>query len=266
MDQYPATQPGWYPVDASGQLWWWDGYQWTGHRQVPDAYAVAATPSVVADPEPTIASRTAPSWLIALLPLAFSVLGVVLLVIGASPLAIWVALGLLGFVLVAANLGLGFWDVATLRSRGSSMAMAHALWVLLGGWVYLLVRAIMLKGSDRERWVLMVVNIGAGLVTTVVFVVGIYALFTDETFRREIFYQQASVEHTIERGVSNRAGFDVVVDCPQDPPIAQGDSFECTVTDTSGQVLGVATVTWTDNFGTFSWEAHPSTDPVSPQT
>jgi hypothetical protein len=217
------------------------------------------------EPQVTIPTRTAASWLIALLPLVVALVGGALLISGISARLGLVTFGLTGLVLFPVTVGLGFWDVTTLRSRGSSMALAHALWVLLGGWVYLLVRAVVLKGADRERWVLLAVNVGAGLITSVVAVVGVAVLFSDADLRRELFYQQAGVEHTIERSISNRAGIPVQVDCPEDPPIERGDAFECSVLDESGFVLGAATVTWTDSFGTFEWEAHPGTEP-SPQT
>lgn len=31
----PVTPAGWYPEAATGMLRWWDGYQWTEHRQAP---------------------------------------------------------------------------------------------------------------------------------------------------------------------------------------------------------------------------------------
>jgi hypothetical protein len=251
MNQYSGPPPGWYPVNAGAELWWWDGYRWIQPEPEPEA---------------VVATRTAASWLIALLPVVVTVIAAALLVGDVRGPFVLTALGLGGFVLLPISVGLSFWDVTTLRSRGSTIALLHALWILLGGWVYLLVRALLLKGSDRERWVLLGVSFATGLLTSAMFIAGFIATVTDEGFRRDIFYQQSVVERTIARDISDRAGLQVQVECPDDPPIGEGDSFDCSVDNESGQMLGVATVTWTNDFGAFTWEAHPGGAPSSPQT
>jgi hypothetical protein len=140
------------------------------------------------------------------------------------------------------------------------------LWVLLGSWVFLLVRALLLKGPDRERWILIGVNFATGLLTSAVFIAGFIATVTDEGFRRDIFYQRSEVERTIAHDISDRTGFAVQVSCPEAPPVGEGDSFECSVANQSGQLLGVAIVTWTNDFGSFTWQPHSGHQPSSPTT
>ena len=267
MSEPYGTPPGWYAVGATGELQWWDGQQWTGHTyRYPQPAAPTAAippgadvaPATVEAPVPT---HTAASWLIAVTPLMLAIIAVLVVVSDVPGIAVFAIIGFTSLLLLPASIALSLWDVSTLRKRGSSMAMAHALWVLLGGWVYLLVRAIVLKGSDRERWVVLAFTFVAGVLTAIVFGASFASLLSDEDFRRDLFYDRDYMEGAIERGIMLRQDAAVEADCPDEPPVSDGDTFECVITTDDGQPYGVAIVTWRNNFGAYSWIVHQGVAP-----
>ena len=258
MTYQPAVPPGWYPTGFGAELRWWDGYQWTNHVS-PAAPPVPAPVAAPAEPEPDVSSRTLASWLLALLPLVVGLASVLLALseIDAGPgLAVFALLSLL---LVPAGIGLGLWDIATLRSRGSRLAMAHALWVFLGGWIYLLIRAILIKSADREQWVVLGVNVLVGLVAGVMAMAGLYNVVNTAEVRRALFYDQIYMEQQIEDGIKDDSGRTVEVECPETPPVGEGLSFDCAINDPSGERVGTAIITWDNNFGWFSWTTNRDT-------
>jgi hypothetical protein len=256
----PGVPPGWYPAGVGTELRWWDGYQWTNHiSPAPTSFVTAPIVAPLAEPEPEVSSRTLASWVLALSPL---VMGLVSLLLAISDVDPWPALaifGLLSLLMVPASIGLGLWDIATLRERGSRLAMAHALWILLGGWVYLLIRAILIKSSDREQWIVLGVNVLVGIVAGVMAMAGLYNVFNTSEIRRALFYNQTYMERQIEDGVKEDSGRVVQVECPDTPPVGEGLSFDCSINDPSGERVGTAIITWDNNFGWFSWTTNRDT-------
>ena len=224
MNDEVSAPAGWYPYRTAGELCWWDGSQWTEHRHV----AVSLPPPVVSSFAPStedIATRTAASWCLALLPLLTAVITLVLIKSELPRLALFPVLVLASLVLLPASIVLSLWDLSTLRSRGASIPRAHVAWVLLGAWVYLLIRAILLKTSDRERWVVLAVNLSTGVVVGVALLATFVSVWQDQDFRRNIFYDQASIERSIQTGIREQLGDSVDVECPSKPLVGIGDTF-----------------------------------------
>jgi hypothetical protein len=121
--------------------------------------------------------------------------------------------------------------------------------------VYLLIRAILLKTSDRERWVVLALNLTTGVVVGVAFLAMFVSVWQDQDFRRNIFYDQASMERSIQTGIREQLGNSVDVQCPTEPLVGIGHTFDCTIYDASGRAIATATVTWTDNYGGYKWTA-----------
>ena len=260
----PGTPPGWYPTGVGDQLRWWDGYQWTSHvspaltpsAPVP-ATSLATLPAK--EPEPEVASRTLASWLLAFFPLVLGLMTVLLAISDLEPGPAFAVLGLFSLLLVPAGVGLGLWDIATLRARGSNLSQAHALWVFLGGWVYLLIRAILIKSQDREQWLVLGVNVLTAMITGFVALAGFYNILNTPEVRRAIFYDQGYMERQIESGVKQDSGRIVQVECPEEPPVGEGLSFDCAINNMTGARVGTAIITWDNNFGWFSWTTNRDT-------
>jgi hypothetical protein len=257
----PGVPPGWYPTGVGAELRWWDGYQWTSHvspaATSPTTASLVAT--AIAEPEPDVSSRTLASWLLAVFPLVLGLVCVLLALSDIDPVPGLAVVGLLSLLLVPAGIGLGLWDIATLRARGSRLAQAHALWVFLGGWVYLLIRAILIKSSDREQWVVLGVNVLVGIVASVMAMAGLYNVLNTSEVRRALFYNQSYMEREIEDGIKEDSGRIVEVACPETPPVGEGLSFDCAINDMSGERVGTAIITWDNNFGWFSWTTNRDT-------
>ena len=168
-------------------------------------------------------------------------------------------LGVLSLLLVPASIGLGLWDIATLRARGSRLSRAHALWIFLGGWVYFLIRAVIIKSSDREQWIVLAVNVIVAIVAGVISLAGVYNIVNTPEVRRALFYDQSYMERQIEEGAKEDSGRIVEVECPETPPVGEGQSFDCAINDASGERVGTAIVTWDNNFGWFSWTTNRNT-------
>jgi hypothetical protein len=223
----------------------------------------AAPPREDAPVEEPVPTHTAASWLLAIMPLWVIVITALLAATDASAAAIFLALAATLTLLNPIGLALTLWDIATLRRRGSSLSMAHALWVLLG--VYLIARAILLKGKDRERWVLVGVNLVAGLVAMVALGGSVVTIVTDEDVRRAFLYNESFTEREIATTHFAQTGQRINVDCPNEPPIASGETFECEMTKPSGRIVWIATVTWENNFGMYSWTIREGTSPLLDQ-
>jgi hypothetical protein len=62
------------------------------------------------------------------------------------------------------------------------------------------------------------------------------------------------LQEEIQRGFQEQTGATVQnVDCPDDQPLTQGATFECTLTTADGETVGIR-VTQTDAQGNIRWE------------
>ena len=72
-------------------------------------------------------------------------------------------------------------------------------------------------------------------------------------------HDQTYMERQIEEGVKEDSGRIVEAECPEAPPVGEGQSFDCAINDTSGERVGTAVITWDNNFGWFSWTTNRDT-------
>lgn len=251
-----APPAGWYP-DSSGQqgLRWWDGAQWG--PQAPPSPVLAPTapagplPPVMAAPAPWAGPAGSPvpwAWGVAAMPVIQLVIGVGLgLSVGVSvggPAAVFAG------VLAAAALGIfmAVRDARALRAAGETFPSGLAAWCLLGGWAYLLARAIKRANRTNSDWVLFGVSVVTWLVVIVIMTPMINAAITSGSV-----FNRAKVQSNIARGIYNQTGMPVTVNCPQDPPISPGSQFQCVATASYGST-SMVTVTIQDNTGDFTWQ------------
>ena len=251
-NEAPVTPPGWYVAGAADQLRWWDGQQWTQH--VASVNVPAVVPAASAEPPVDIETRTTASWLLTLMPLTAVLIVGGLALADVPAFALWVTSSLALSLVAPVGIGLALWDLSSLRTRGSTLSMANSLWMLLGAWLYLVIRAAQVNSTDRERWVLVVVNLVLSTMAAAALLVPLYYVAIDQDVRRALVYSEAYTERQIAREVFRDTDQRVDVDCPAEPPVGRGETFECSLTDSAtGDRVGTAVVTWDNDFGYFSW-------------
>lgn len=245
-----APPPGWRP-DPS-----WPpappGWQFWVTAPALTTHAVASRQQVRVDPyaRPAAQSRApqtvvgapwgAPAkvdntiaWALALVPLAFILLDVILLQNGISPLSVvsvLLAVGLSSALIVA--------DCLNLRRQGQP---APTLW-----WALFAVPGYLVARRKRlgQSWILPLVWVGAAL--------AYLAAGSTVGALGAVELDPAIVEHEVEQGY-REYGDMVAVDCP-DPSIAPvGGTVQCSATYGDGTVAEVV-ITVENTQGWFSWQ------------
>jgi hypothetical protein len=266
--------PGWY-LDPGGMqlLRWWDGVQWTSHRQPLPAepaegagrHRVHTAPNPVSSDAPassspaaalpgvTTAARASASpgpwvWPIAAAPVASLAVAVILasvsgpsLSTGACVTISYLAGDVLAFIFALR-------DTRWLRGAGDPAYPSMAfLCLLLSGWAYLLARAIRRKsGPDWGAF-------AAGAAVLVI-VLAIAAPLANAAKTSNEVFNQSGVQSQIASWVRQKSGDTVTVACPSDPQMSAGSTFTCVATAADGSTVPID-VTVQDNSGDIVWQA-----------
>ena len=181
--------------------------------------------------EPRLTVYTAPVWIIALLPLAQLVVGLLVLVgFGAFP-NVYVSAGafVLPYLLVVA---MAIVDRALLRRAGHEHP-AHWAWAFLSAPVYLIARAIGLgrSGSFGVAPLLVWGALGMLQVASVLVIPGMLISVIPSVF-------SAQAEQSVAADASV-VGATLQVHCPTPPALLIGQTFTCTASSTAGHDLRV---------------------------
>jgi hypothetical protein len=267
VQQAPA---GWYPDPTTGLQRYWDGQRWTDHVSGQPATATPTTLGTTIVPESSgepIRTSTGWTWAIIFLPvvtLGLTGLLVVLLVPNAESarhriFALDGMAFLLSLIVLAVDLLFASRDARVLRQRG--LDTAAMWWILLGGWVYLLVRAIKAKRGDTQRWWALASAIAVNLVLGVV--AAAVAIWLGISLVRGMEVTTDELQTKIGTTMEQQTGQDFNVDCPDPLPASvKGDFFYCTATAASNGVSFRVRVTWTDDFFAYTWHVLPQ--PIAP--
>ena len=214
------------------------------HASGPRRTGVAAVPM----------TSTVPAWILTLIPIYMLLVGMVVLLSGATADFAPVTLGLVVGVPWLAGIGIAAADRRNLRNNGMEHP-AHWLWSVLGAPVYLVARlvATVREAGNGFGPVLTYLVLGLVMFGAVIAVPGLAMELAPASFSAEA-----------ERSVADDAlSFDaeLTVDCPDTPPLLVQQSFTCVATDEDGDTFDVLVslqrsngwIDWrVDNWGVFT--------------
>ncbi len=222
-----------------------------GHDQMYSGYAGRVTTAVEAD---DVDTTTGPAWVMTLIPVYTLMVGLLMLLSGSAIKPTILALAILYGVPHIIGIVLAFMDYRTLRHRGMDRP-AHWLLSVLGAPIYLiarLTRTVRVSGQGFGPLITLLtlgaVSIGAALAAP-----GLIIQLNPGYF---------SVE--AQQSVRNDAailGADLVVNCPDTPPLLMGQSFQCSATNQNQEFFQVLVslqrangwIEWrVDNWGIYS--------------
>ena len=204
------------------------GQHLTGHRAAGSRPAGSRRVGVATAP----VTSTVPAWILTLIPVYMLLVGMIVLLSGASaafaPITVGLVLGVPWLVGIAISAA----DHRALKSGGMEHP-AHWLWSLLGAPVYLVARlvATVREAGNGFGPVLTYLVLGLLTVGSVIAVPGLAMELAPASFSAEA-----------ERSVSDDArsfGADVTVDCPETPPLLVQQSFTCVATKADGEEFNV---------------------------
>ncbi|HEX7834466.1 MAG TPA: DUF2510 domain-containing protein [Pseudolysinimonas sp.] len=220
-------------------------------QQMYSGYAGRVTTAVIED---DIDTNTGQSWVMTLIPVYTLMVGLLMLLSGSTIKPTLLALGLLYGIPHVVGIVLAILDHRELRDRGMDHP-AHWLWSVLGAPFYLIARltkTVPISGKGFGPLITLLtlgaVSIGAALAAP-----GLIIQLNPGYF---------SVE--AQQSVRNDAmilGADLVVNCPDTPPLLMGQSFQCSATNEKQEFFQVLVslqrangwIEWrVDNWGIYS--------------
>lgn len=192
-------------------------------------YAGRVTTQLAAD---DIDTNTGPAWVMTLIPVYALMAGLLLLLSGLSLKPTALAIGLLYGVPHAVGIVLAFLDHRMLRGRGMDRP-ASWLWSILGAPFYLIARltkTVRISGQGFGPLITLLalgaISIGAALAAPGLIIQLNPAYFSVEA--------QQSV-----RSDATILDADLIVNCPDTPPVLIGQSFKCSATNEQQEFFNV---------------------------
>lgn len=177
-------------------------------------------------------TSTVPAWILTLIPVYMLLVGMMVLLGGTDASLAPLTLALVVGVPWVAGVVIAFLDHRLLLRHGMERP-AHWLWALLGAPVYLIARLV---ATVREAGtgfgpVLTYLVLALFMAGAVVAVPGLVMELAPASFSAEA-----------ERSVTEDArslGADLVIDCPETPPLLVQQSFSCQATNDDGESFSV---------------------------
>lgn len=199
------------------------GQHTTGHRS-------GGARRMAADAAP--ATGTVAAWVLTLIPIYMLLVGMTVLLSGATAPWVPITLSLVLGVPWMAGIAIAALDRRTLVQHGMEHP-AHWLWSLLGAPVYLVARLVATVRETGAGFgpVLTFIVLGFVMVGAVVAVPGLAMELAPATF-------SAEAERSIEDDALS-FGRSVTVECPDTPPLLVQQSFTCVATSPTGDSTAV---------------------------
>ncbi len=199
-------------------------------------------------------TSTVPAWILTLIPVYMLLVGMIVLLSGATAEFAPITLGLVLGVPWLAGIGIAAADRRNLTNNGMEHP-AHWLWAVLGAPVYLVARlvATVREAGNGFGPVLTYLVLGLVMFGAVIAVPGLAMELAPASFSAEA-----------ERSITDDAlsfGADLTVDCPDTPPLLVQQSFTCVATNDDGDTFDVLVslqrsngwIDWrVDNWGVFT--------------
>jgi Domain of unknown function (DUF4333)/Protein of unknown function (DUF2510) len=226
---------------------WWDGSQWIDRTQ--PLTGASSQPGAAYPGGPT-AAKGAPvpwAWAVAAVPLLLLAVASAAAALGGQngSNAGYIAIG--GFVACVVAVFMSYRDARALVNSRELGGTGIAWWALLAPWAYLWARAVKRANRTNLDWILL----GASLAVWFL-VIGIATPIVNNVATANTTFNRAKVQTDIARGIRNQLGVSAVVNCPLDPPIHPGATFQCIARAKDGSRAFV-TVTIQDRSGDYTW-------------
>jgi Domain of unknown function (DUF4333)/Protein of unknown function (DUF2510) len=238
----PASPvPGWYPDPAGAQaLRWWDGSHWVDRTQPPSTMPMGGPAAAKGAPVPW-------AWAVAATPLILLAVAAVIAALGgqSGSTSGYILIGALVAGLIAVFMS--YRDARTLVNSQDLGGAGIAWWSLLSPWAYLWARAAKRSNRTNLDWILLAASVAGW-----VLVVAIATPVISNVAAANTSFNRAKVQTDIARGIQNQLGVRAKVDCPQDPPIHPGSTFQCIARAADGS-RALVTVTIQDRSGDYTW-------------
>ena len=177
-------------------------------------------------------TTTVPAWILTLLPIYMLLVGMMVLLGGTDASFAPITVALVVGVPWLAGIAISIVDHRMLK-RGGMERPAHWLWAILGAPVYLIARLV---ATVREAGT----GFGPVLTYLVLALVMAGAVLAVPGLAMEL--APASFSAEAERSIADDGrslGAELVVDCPETPPLLVQQSFSCTATNEDGESFQV---------------------------
>jgi hypothetical protein len=138
-------------------------------------------------------------------------------------------------------------DARMLVTSGDLRGAGIAWWSLLSPWAYLWARAAKRSNRTNMDWILLAASVAGW-----VLIVAIATPVINNVAVANTSFNRVKVQTDIARGIRNQLGVRATVDCPQDPPIHPGSTFQCIARAADGS-RAMVTVTIQDRSGDYTW-------------
>lgn len=177
-------------------------------------------------------TSTVPVWILTLIPIYMLLVGLIVLLSGASASFAPITLAFVFGVPWVAGVAIALVDHRML-GRGGMVRPAHWAWAFLGAPVYLIARLVATVREAGNGFGPVLTSLGLGLVVVgaVIAVPGLVMELAPAQFAAEA-----------ERSIADDAaslGAELVVDCPDTPPLLVQQSFTCEATSADGDAFRV---------------------------
>ena len=204
--------------------------------------------------EADLETNTGPAWIMTLLPLYVLMSGLLLLLSGVQLRPTALALGVLFGIPHVAGIVLAILDYRVLRGRGMDRP-ASWIWAIFGAPLYMIARLTRTVRASGHGFgpVLTLLTLGAIAIGAVLAAPGLAIQLNPGFFSVEA---QQSV-----RSDAEILGAQLVVNCPDTPPLLIGQSFQCSATNENQEFFNVTVslqrangwIEWrVDNWGIYS--------------
>ncbi len=199
-----------------------------GDEQMPERVARTRQTALAHAPH----TSTVPAWVLTLLPIYMLLVGMMILLGGTDAAFAPVTVALVVGVPWLAGIAISIVDRRMLK-RGGMERPAHWVWAILGAPVYLVARLV---ATVREAGT----GFGPVLTYLVLALVMAGAVLAVPGLAMELSPAAFSAE--AERSIADDGrslGADLVIDCPETPPLLVQQSFSCTATNDDGRSFQV---------------------------
>lgn len=187
------------------------------------------------------------AWAVAATPLILLAVAAVFAALGGQngSTSGYISIGVVVAAVIAVFMS--YRDARMLVNSGDLRGAGIAWWSLLSPWAYLWARAAKRSNRTNLDWMLLAASVAGW-----VLIVSIATPVINNVAAANTSFNRVKVQTDIARGIRDQLGVRATIDCPQDPPIHPGSTFQCIARAADGS-RAMVTVTIQDRSGDYTW-------------